>query len=208
MSLFLDRPMDFVDWLDANHFKYNHLIEKVSAQEFIPRKIFGDYVLENLERVQHDNAGRLQIRIDGAISILDYGPRKSVVLASGNALPADHVVLALGNFPPADLFPQENPVQDDQRYYASPWSDKGYGHIIGNEDILLVGSGLSAVDIVLGLLLRKFKGKVTLLSRRGRLPLPHDLSHPAFQTMEPEIQHPRKMFVWVRDLIRRNPDIP
>jgi uncharacterized NAD(P)/FAD-binding protein YdhS len=51
MSLFSDKPLDFVGCLESNHFKYNRLIETVSPQEFIPRKIFGDYVLENLERV-------------------------------------------------------------------------------------------------------------------------------------------------------------
>jgi uncharacterized NAD(P)/FAD-binding protein YdhS len=208
MSLFPDRPMDFVEWLESNHFKYNHLIEKVSPQEFIPRKIFGDYILENLERVKHEVKGRLQIRIDEAISILNYGHRKTVVLASGSSLHADDVVLALGNFPPADLFPDDNPVKNELRYYASPWSDKVYREIVGDEDILLVGSGLTAVDILLGLILRKFKGKVTMLSRRGRFPLPHDLSHPAFQILEPEIDHPRKMFLWIRDLIRKNPTIP
>lgn len=208
MSLFPDRPLDFVDWLDANHFKYNHLIEKVSAQEFIPRKIFGDYLLENLERIQHEAKGRLQIRIDEAISILEADALKTVVLASGDALPAHHVILALGNFPPADLFLPNNPVQLNPRYYASPWTDKVYSHIVGDENILLVGSGLTAVDIVLGLILRKFKGKVTLLSRRGRFPLAHDLSQQVFAISEPDIKHPRKMLLWMRDLIRNNPDIP
>jgi uncharacterized NAD(P)/FAD-binding protein YdhS len=83
-----------------------------------------------------------------------------------------------------------------------------YSQLVGNEDILLVGSGLTAVDIVLGLILRKFQGKVTILSRRGRFPLPHDLSHPAFQFPEPEIQHPRKMLLWIRKLIRKNSTVP
>ena len=207
MSLFPDKPLDFVNWLEDNHFKYNHLIEKVSPQEFIPRKIFGDYVLENLERVQQETVGRLQIRIDEAISVLDYGARKTVVLASGAALHADHVILALGNFPPADLFQHDNPVQKDWRYCGSPWTDKVYSQISGNEDILLVGSGLTAVDIVLGLLLRNFKGKVTILSRRGRFPLPHDLSQQPFPLTEPDIQHPRKMLLWIRKLIRNNPTV-
>ena len=208
MSLFPDKPMDFVNWLEANHFKYNHLIEKVSAQEFIPRKIFGDYVLENIERVQHEAMGRLQIRIDEAISILDVDSMKSVLLASGDELLADHVILALGNFPPADLFLPDNPTQHHPRYCASPWTDKVYSHIVGDENILLVGSGLTAVDIVLGLILRQFKGKVTILSRRGRFPLPHDLSHQAFFIAEPVIKHPRKMLLWMRDLIRKNLDVP
>ena len=172
MSLFPDKPMDFLEWLECNHFKYNHLIENVSPQAFIPRKIFGDYILEHLERVQHESAGRLQIRIDEAVSIQDSGTQKAVVLAAGATLHANHVILALGNFPPADLFQPDNPVRNDPRYCASPWSDTVYSRIEGNEDILLVGWGLTAVDIVLGLILRKFKGKVTMLSRRGRFPLP------------------------------------
>ena len=208
MSLFPERPMDFVDWLKANHFKYNNLIDEVSPQAFIPRKIFGDYVLENLERVQHETQGRLQIRIDEAISVLDYGAKKTVVLASGSALHTNHVILALGNFPPADLFQSNNPVQKSRNYYGNPWSDKVYSQIVGNEHILLVGSGLTAVDIVLGLILRKFTGKVTMLSRRGRFPLPHDLSQPPFQFPPPDINHPRKMLLWIRQLIRNNPSVP
>jgi uncharacterized NAD(P)/FAD-binding protein YdhS len=151
---------------------------------------------------------RLQIRIDEAISIMDFGKRKTVVFASGNALHADHVILALGNFPPADLFATHNPVQNDPRYFASPWSDRVYSDIKGDEDILLVGSGLTAVDIVLGLIVRKFRGKVTMLSRRGVFPLPHDLTHQAISITVPENYSPRKMLLWVRYLMRKNPAVP
>jgi uncharacterized NAD(P)/FAD-binding protein YdhS len=208
MSLFPDKPMDFVRWLEANHFRYNHLIDQVSPEAFIPRKIFGDYVLENLEKIQQEVSERLQIRIDEAISIMDFGKRKTVVFASGNALHADHVILALGNFPPADLFATHNPVQNDPRYFASPWSDRVYSDIKGDEDILLVGSGLTAVDIVLGLIVRKFRGKVTMLSRRGVFPLPHDLTHQAISITVPENYSPRKMLLWVRYLMRKNPEVP
>jgi uncharacterized NAD(P)/FAD-binding protein YdhS len=208
MSLFPDKPLDFVRWLEANHFRYNHLIDQVSPEAFIPRKIFGDYVLENLEKIQQEVSERLQIRIDEAISIMDFGKRKTVVFASGNALHADHVILALGNFPPADLFATHNPVQNDPRYFASPWSDRVYSDIKGDEDILLVGSGLTAVDIVLGLIVRKFRGKVTMLSRRGVFPLPHDLTHQAISITVPENYSPRKMLLWVRYLMRKNPAVP
>jgi uncharacterized NAD(P)/FAD-binding protein YdhS len=208
MSLFPDKPLDFVRWLEANHFRYNHLIDQVSPEAFIPRKIFGDYVLENLEKIQQEVSERLQIRIDEAISIMDFGKRKTVVFASGNALHADHVILALGNFPPADLFATHNPVQNDPRYFASPWSDRVYSDIKGDEDILLVGSGLTAVDIVLGLIVRKFRGKVTMLSRRGVFPLPHDLTHQAISITVPENYSPRKMLLWVRYLMRKNPEVP
>lgn len=208
MSLFADKPADFVEWLGANHFRYNHLIDAVSPGEFIPRKIFGDYVIENLDRVHREAAGRFQIRIDEAISVLDFGAKKTVVLSSGTALHADHVILALGNFPPADLFEESDPVRQDSRYYTNPWSDKVYSHIRGDENIMLVGTGLTAVDVVLGLYQRKFGGKITMLSRRGRLPLPHDLSAPPVSVQLPEDRSPRSIFLWLRALMRSMPGTP
>lgn len=206
MSLFSDKPSDFVEWLEVNHFKYNHLIETISSQAFAPRKIFGDYVLEHLERLQQDPASKLQIRIDEALSVMDLGAHKGVVLASGHVLQADQVILALGNFPPADIFPKDSPVRRDPRYSPTPWTDKVYSQLNGDENILLVGSGLSAVDIVLGLSLRKFKGKVTMLSRNGRLPCQHEIPAQAFPITEFDVKHPKKMLRWVRNLIRANPD--
>jgi len=140
------QAMDFVEWLESNHFKLTISL-KSFATGFIPRKIFGDYVLETW-KVQHDTAGRLQIRIDEAISILDFGTRKRLFL-----LPAMHCMPIIHTCPwefsAGRSFSPGQPVQNDPRYYASPWSDKVYSHIVGDEDILLVGSGLTAVDIVL-----------------------------------------------------------
>ncbi|MBE0436242.1 MAG: FAD/NAD(P)-binding protein [Methylomicrobium sp.] len=208
MSIFEDKPMDFVDWLNSNRFKYKHLIKTNSPQAFVPRKIFGDYIVEQLENVQQSSAGRLRIRIDEATSILDEGNRKHVVLASGLKLQADHVVFALGNFPPSDIFPNHSLLQSDSRYHGSPWSDTIYRDLVGDENLLLVGAGLSAVDVLLGLNLRNFAGKVTVISRRGRFPLSHDLSHASIPLALPENKHPRSLFLWIRTFIRNNGNVP
>jgi uncharacterized NAD(P)/FAD-binding protein YdhS len=207
MSLLPDRPHDFLDWLRSNHFRYNYIVDEVLPTTFVSRKVFGDYVIERLDEAHRAAAGRFQIRIDEVISIRDTNGMKTAVLASGAELQANHIVLALGNFPPADLFQEESTVNTDPRYFSNPWSDRVYSHIRGDEDILIVGSGLTAVDVLLGLKRRRFNGRITMLSRRGRLPMGHDLTHPPFPVQPPESLPPAHIFRWLRNEIQNHPEV-
>ncbi len=208
MSLYPDQPDHFLDWLRQNSFRYHHLLTSVSPKTFVPRKIFGDYIVEHLQRVHLDHAASLQIRIDEATSIRRCGTRLEVILGSGVTLEADHVVLALGNFPPADLFPGNPEVVSAPGYFANPWTDRVYSRLSGHEHILLVGTGLTAVDVVLGLKIRHFKGPISMLSRRGQLPLPHDLSQPAASLADPGYLSPRDTLRWLTGEIRKRRTTP
>lgn len=208
MSLFPDDPDHFVRWLSQNAFRYNHLLPIISPKTFVPRKIFGDYIVEHLQLAHHKHAGSFEIRIDEVLSVTRKNSKFVATLESGIKLEADHVVLALGNFPPGDLFPEYPEVTNSPAYFANPWTDQVYSHITGNENILLVGTGLTAVDVVLGLKTRNFKGKITMLSRRGKLPLPHDLSQPAAELSDPGYMHPRDTYFWLKNEIRKRKNTP
>lgn len=208
MSLFPDRPDHFVKWLEQNAFRYNHLLTSVSPKTFVPRKIFGDYIVEHLQKAHHEHAASFQIRIDEVLAIEKNNEKLQATLESGLVLQADHVVLALGNFPPGDLFPGNEAVTRAPGYFANPWTDRVYAHITGHENILLVGTGLTAVDVVLGLNTRNFKGKISMLSRRGKLPLPHDLSHPPVELEDPGYLNPRDAFFWLTGEIRKRRNTP
>ncbi|CAN5914208.1 FAD/NAD(P)-binding protein [soil metagenome] len=208
MSLFPDQPLHFLNWLQVNHFRYKHLLPEVFPKVFVPRKIFGDYIVEHLDEAHHLAPGRFQIRIDDAVSLEQKGEEYKISLESGAVLQADHVVLALGNFPPADLFDAADPQNKDPRYFSNPWSDKIYSNIIGNENIMLVGTGLTAIDVILGLKLRGFNGKITMISRRGKLPLAHDLTADPVKLEYPGHLHPRDAYFWVKGKINSNKHIP
>ncbi|MEO5642601.1 MAG: FAD/NAD(P)-binding protein [Bacteroidia bacterium] len=208
MSLFPDQPLHFLNWLQVNHFRYKHLLPEVFPKVFVPRKIFGDYIVEHLDEAHHLAPGRFQIRIDDAVSLVNSGIEYEISLESGAVLKADHVVLALGNFPPADLFDATDPQNKDPRYFSNPWSDKIYSNIIGNENIMLVGTGLTAIDVILGLKLRGFNGKITMISRRGKLPLAHDLTADPVKLEYPGHLHPRDAYFWVKGKINSNKHIP
>ena len=205
MSLFPDKPMDFVNGLNPIILNIT-----ISLKRFRHRNSFqGKFLVITFSRTW--KWFNMRQRADYKSGLMKPFPfwilvrEKPLFLLPAMLYMPIMLYLLLAIFRLPISFNQDNPVQNDPRYDASPWSDKVYSHIAGDEDILLVGSGLTAVDIVLGLILRKFKGKITMLSRRGRFPLPHDLSHPPFQILEPEIRHPRKMLLWIRDLIRKNP---
>ncbi|MCW3082646.1 MAG: putative hydroxyacylglutathione hydrolase [Bacteroidetes bacterium] len=208
MSLFPGKPDDFVKWLEENAFRYNHLIKNINATSFVPRKIFGDYLVERLKEVHDRLEGRFLIRIDEAISILGTGKNKTVVLSSGVTLQASKVILALGNFPPADILEEHKDVKNDPRYFSNPWTDKVYHNIKGDEHILLMGTGLTAVDVVLGLHVRNFTGKILMLSRSGRLPLPHYISSQKYTWDAPYLLPPGELFKAITGCIKNNPDVP
>lgn len=208
MSLFPERPDHFVQWLQTNAFRYNHLIREITPQSFVPRKIFGDYIVEQLQKAHHDHSGTFEIRIDEVLTLTRNGNHLVAGLESGIALEADEVILALGNFPPGDIFPSQPELNTAPGYFSFPWSDEIYSGISGEEQILLVGTGLSAVDVALGLHLRNFRGHITMLSRRGKLPLPHDLSHAAIAVEDPGHLHPLETLQWLKDLIEKNRPAP
>ncbi|MDQ3141075.1 MAG: FAD/NAD(P)-binding protein [Bacteroidota bacterium] len=208
MSLFSDRPSHFVEWLTTNHFRFNHLLPVIHPDVFVPRKIFGDYIIENLELLHHKHKGRLQIRIDEVISLTENKKRYLAKLESGVEIYGDDIILALGNFPPADLFTENDPMNNDSRYFSIPWVDRIYSNIKGDENILLVGTGLTAVDVVLGLKMRGFNGKVTMVSRRGRLPSPHNLSAKPVRMEYDGHSHPRDTWFWVKGKMKENHKLP
>lgn len=208
MSLFPDQPDHFVQWLLKNRFRYKHLVPEVHAKTFVSRKVFGDYVTEELEKSMHGAGSRIQVRIDQVRKIEKSDERFIVGTESQVQITADVVILGLGNFAPADILSDDDSIYNDPKYLSNPWTDKVYSGLTGYENILLAGTGLSAVDVILGLRVRGFEGHITMCSRRGRLPLPHDLSHPPLVIEYPGDLSPKAWFLLVRQLIRNNRDQP
>ena len=89
-------------------------------------------------------------------------------LADGTALPAEVVVLATGIAP--RLSPSGLP--DDPRILDA-WDECALASLPREGRVLILGAGLSALDVVALLDAHGFRGAATILSRRGLLPRPH-----------------------------------
>jgi len=86
---------------------------------------------------------------------------------------ADIAVLAVGNLPPHHPPRLDAPDLPAHGYIADPWDEAAYRDLRDDETILIVGTGLTMVDVALRLDLEGFKGRILAMSRRGLSPKVH-----------------------------------
>jgi uncharacterized NAD(P)/FAD-binding protein YdhS len=98
---------------------------------------------------------------------------------------AKAVVLAIGNLPPGGF--GEPALTAAMREHArNPWELLAGDTVDPSADVLIVGTGLSALDVLLQLAAGGHRGRITMLSRHGRFPL----SHEAGTSPEPAVALP------------------
>jgi uncharacterized NAD(P)/FAD-binding protein YdhS len=171
MSAYPDVPEHFLDWARLNH------KPGVSPDDYLPRTVYGQYVASLLQQETERYPGQLEYVQDEAVSLACVGNIAEIRLRSGLTLCARKVVIALGNFPPGDpRLPGRTP--HSQRYVSNPWAASAVGDVAEDKSVLLVGSGLTSVDVAITLRGRGFRGTIHILSRRGLLPQTHEATAP------------------------------
>ncbi|WP_456023012.1 FAD/NAD(P)-binding protein [Pseudomonas protegens] len=143
----------------------------VSGSSFVPRKLYGDYLsflLDSaVERAENVSLDRLAAEVH---SLRSDQKGAIVELADGEQIRADHVVLAFGHFAP--LSPQcVGPAISAGCYQQDPWDRERL--LPGAEKpVLLIGAGLTALDVALNIDQCNSR-PIYMLSRRGLQPLAH-----------------------------------
>jgi len=172
MSAYPEAPDHFVKWAQQNHSSC------VRPDDYLPRPVYGAYIESQFREAARSHADQLRCIQDEAISITPVGSATEIGLASGQAIVADKVVLALGHFPPADLaLPGRG--SKDSRFLANPWAENSLADPGLLNSVLLIGSGLTSVDVAIELRARGFNGTIHILSRRGLLPQSHKIVAPS-----------------------------
>ncbi len=100
-----------------------------------------------------------------------------VQTAGSRLIIADRVILAMGNPPPQHLLGLDS-SRAMSRYVANPWSSGPLNALDPDEPIALIGSGLTAVDMVVEADERGHRGVIYAISRHGFLPNRHRPSTP------------------------------
>jgi uncharacterized NAD(P)/FAD-binding protein YdhS len=170
MGLFAADPAHFLRWLRARG-------RAVHGGDFAPRHLYGEYLEETLLRVcTGASRARLLVEIGTrAIAVTrsaTAAPNEfTVTLSDGRALAADAVVLATGHPAPADPF--GGALGGSRCYLHDPWRLDAIAGIPHDEQVLVVGTGLTAVDAVLALEAQGHRGPIHAVSRHGLLPRAH-----------------------------------
>jgi uncharacterized NAD(P)/FAD-binding protein YdhS len=186
MSAWPDEPDAFLRWARARD-------PAIGAYDFLPRRQYGEYVRSALLDTARA-AGRhvsARIRQDEVLSIHEEKGRGfRLTTRLGMELEAKAVVLATGHRPPGDPFAQRW-QGSRSRLIADPWASLALSAIRPDEAVVIMGTGLTAIDVLLTLSRERRSAPVFAVSRRGLLP--------ASQLGSPTV--PRDAGPWVEALL-------
>ena len=142
MSASSGAPQQFVQFVKRR-------IPNATAEDFLPRPLYGDYLEEVLLAAQlaapsHIRLETWRAEVSGIRRIERHLPLQ-VELADGRRLTADDVVLALGNPKPATLS-QAQTIVAHPAYVADPTAANLT--FTRQQKILVIGTGLTMADVV------------------------------------------------------------
>jgi uncharacterized NAD(P)/FAD-binding protein YdhS len=166
MSALRDQPQHFVDWCRTRGLG--------DGGSFIARQIYGGYVAELLAESAAQGGERLSLLHDDAVAGDVRADGVTVRLASGRAISVDVMVIAAGNLPPHAPPGLDPDTLPDDVYVPDPWASDVAAGLSDADTVLLLGSGLTMVDVALSLDAAGFGGRIVAMSRRGLLPRRHD----------------------------------
>jgi uncharacterized NAD(P)/FAD-binding protein YdhS len=110
---------------------------------------------------------------DTAIGCHKEGGAYRITLAGGGTIRARHVVLACGHFDPARLRGIPPELDATGRYHHDAWAGGVFGGIGPNEEVVLIGTGLTTVDVVMRPRENGHRGRITAVSRHALFPERH-----------------------------------
>lgn len=175
MSALADEPLHFEEWLkrcdggEAAAGQPRSGLHQTDSGLFASRGLYGKYLRSILDYAMRETAGHAQLRLlpDEVIDIVAVdGGGYQLVCSSGGRFDVAGVVLSVGNLPSEE--------SDDPRVCRNPWGEKAWRKLHNDLPILIVGTGLTMVDLAIAIRRRGFSGGIHALSRGGLLPMRHE----------------------------------
>jgi uncharacterized NAD(P)/FAD-binding protein YdhS len=151
--------------------------DATSPEDFLPRRLFGEYLVDLLDDCERRAAGVVTLeRFADEVVALPQSPddpaRRRLELRSGRSIDADQVVLALGNSAPGAPIGLPREIVESPHFLADPWAPGALRASRADQTVLLLGTGLTMVDVALELGVSG--GPVVYaMSRSGLLPRVH-----------------------------------
>lgn len=160
MSGWPGKPDDFADFVGGE------------PGAFVARQTYGDYLTSQVRA--GEAAGQITRVHGAAVAARRTEDSWHVTLADGREIAAETLVLATGNGRPQ---PFAVPGLPDEQMLQDPWGPRAkerLAEVAGSgAPVLLIGTGLTMIDMMLGLEAQGHRGAVTAVSRRGLVPRAH-----------------------------------
>ena len=182
---------------EPSHFAQRFEAEGGHARGFAQRRFFAKYLRELLKEAV--DSGCTEFAEATAVSATRHGGGWNVGFDDGSAVNASVLVLAVGNQEPEGLAAFAG---IGRRFVGNPWGEAARAAV---EELaatggaaLIVGTGLTMVDLVLSLEAAGHGGRIVALSRRGLSPRAHADFEAAPVDSSALPKGLRAMFRWLR----------
>ncbi|HVX32176.1 MAG TPA: FAD/NAD(P)-binding protein [Solirubrobacterales bacterium] len=171
MGAIQGRPEHFHEWLAERG-------EPVAEEAFLPRGLFATYVRDLLASAEREATDARLRRHRGEVTAIaqHHGAAAApleLTLAGGERIEADRAILALGPLGGGDPIRVPAELKAAGTYVADPWAAGALEEAHGDREVLVVGTGLSMVDVALTLCAAKGGPRVRAVSRHGLVPRRH-----------------------------------
>ncbi|WP_232661813.1 FAD/NAD(P)-binding protein [Pseudonocardia sp. TRM90224] len=157
----------YASWLGARGAAH---MDDLLGQPLVPRALYGEYLVDTAEKAMamlRENGRDVRVVPAGLTAASRSGARWSLRTRDGRALETDHLALCVGGGTPHDHYG----LSGAAGFIADPYPlATTLDEVPPGADVTVIGSGLTAVDVVVTLAARGHSGRITLLSRSGVLP--------------------------------------
>lgn len=198
MSALPDDPDDFL--------RYARTVDPTARGEmFLSRRMYGRYITALLARAERDAVGGCVLERVTA-ECIDVRPGQAGVDielrgADGSSVRrVDDVVLAPGNFAPQAPSWLSEDLRHSGAYIADPWRADPLAKIGPTDRVVILGTGLTMMDVALSLAEQGHRGAITAISRRGLLSQAHRHGNPGLAQLPDPLFS--RTFGRARDLLR------
>jgi uncharacterized NAD(P)/FAD-binding protein YdhS len=166
MSADPENPRHFVTWLRGRGIE-------ADTDAFVSRRHFGRYLYASLDAAACADPGRVRLFDTRVARLRPDADGHELQLEDGRALRAERTVLTVGG--PAGRHPAGvgAAARAHAAYVGDPWASRALDGIAPSAPVLLLGTGLTAVDVAVSLARGGHAGPISAVSRRGLLPRAH-----------------------------------
>jgi uncharacterized NAD(P)/FAD-binding protein YdhS len=169
MSMFAARPHGFLEFAQRGD-------NSIAGTDFLPRRLYGDYLETQVERaLERARAAGHDVRVlpFEVDAVVPEHDGVNVIHGEDSAR-VDAAVLAIGSLPPQPLSGVSDDALDSGQYVTEPWSFLAQAKPDTRpRKVVLIGLGLTAVDVLLELSALWPNATFEAISRHGLLPEPH-----------------------------------
>jgi uncharacterized NAD(P)/FAD-binding protein YdhS len=190
MSAFPNDPDHFFRWLQTHGPAQG--IGCSTHFCFVPRKVYGAYLESLYEAALMETVRAVTAT---AVAVTPTVTGVAVRFDDGSRFEGRAAVLATGH--------DAKPPRGDG--IVDAWDPAATAGIPDGDEVLILGTGLTMVDVVLTLRRQGHRGRITALSRRGLAPMTHAASTPlAIPVSDVPFGAPLSaMLGWLRRVVRR-----